>query len=219
MRLEMNKTFKKIKNIALILIGFAILYLLISFPIALHNSKIDKTHSATAFLEQTYTSYNGGIEAKVFFDEYAYVDNYKDIAFNYVDGEKYIGLYNHFTVFALDVYYDEIDFLEISDTILSEITGQTAKEFFITFDGKRNVAFSGCKVEKGESVYEGNNASILFDPRYNTIRYVFFCNDSGTADDARYATIRTLNLKENKNKDDWIFDYSDIIPKDHTDSY
>ena len=215
----MNAFFKKIKIIVLILIVLVILYCLISIPIAIHNRNIDKTHSTTVFWEQTYTSYNGGMDAKAFFDEYAHFDNCKDIAFNYIDGEKYIGLYNHCTVFALDVYYDDVDFLKISDTILTKLIGQTAKEYFITFDGKRNVPFSGYKVERSESIYEENNASILFDPRYNTIRYVFFCNDNGTAGDAMYATIRTLRLNENQSEEDWVFDYSDIISKDYTYYY
>ena len=189
-----------------------------------YEDSIIETHNVNDFFDETYLEYNGGKAAKVFFDEFAYTDNYIDIAFHYKDGEKgsYLmdSYYKH-TVFALDVYYDRDTFLEVSNNILLEITGEKAEDIFKLYDGKQMVAFSGYKIEKEDSVYKENNAAVLFDPRYNTIRYAFLCNNTDDVFAVEDATFYVLNVKTNFSDDErgWVFDYSDIASEDYTSKY
>ena len=75
-----------------------------------------ETDDVANFFNKTYLEYNGGKNAEVFFNEYAYLDEYKDIAFYYKDHERKESLFEehskkyHHTAFALDVYYDEETF-------------------------------------------------------------------------------------------------------------
>ena len=125
--------------------------------------------------------------------------------------------YKH-TVFVLDVYYERDVFLQVSDKILIEITGQKSEEIFELYytTPTKMVPFSGYKVEREDQVYKQNNATILFDPRYNTIRYVFLCNNQGNYIDAKDATLYVLGVHINLNEKDWVFDYSDIVSEDYT---
>ena len=186
------------------------------------DDEIIEVHSFFYFLDKTYLEYNGGKEAEAFFDEYADTNKYIDIDFHYKDGEKgnYINkkYYGH-TVFALDVYYDRDTFLQVSDRILLEITGESAEDIFKSYDGKNNVAFSGYKIEKNNSLYEENSAAVLFDPRYNTIRYVFLCNKSVNVFYIQEAVSYTLDLSDNDKPKNWIFDYSDIASEDYAKYY
>ena len=141
---------------------------LLQFIFGKDRTEITETHDVKDFFDGTYLEYNGGKDAEVFFNEYAHIDDYKDISFHYKDGEKGNYLMNsrhQHTVFALDVYYERNEFLRVSDEILLELTGQTAEEIFELYDGRRMVAFSGYKVEKEDRVYKENNAAVLFDPR------------------------------------------------------
>ena len=183
------------------------------------NDEITETHDIKDFLDKTYLEYNGGKDAEVFFNEFAYINNYKDIAFHYKDGEKGNYLNNEYyqhTVFVLDVYYPRDIFLEVSDKILLELVGQKAEDIFLLYDGKQAVAFSGYKVEKSDSVYKENIAAVLFDPRYNTIRYAFLCNNVGSVYKLQEVTIHVLNVSLNSTEKDWVFDYSDITLEDYT---
>jgi hypothetical protein len=183
---------------------------------AIPFTEVDRTHNVHDFFDNFYIAYNGGKCACWFFNEYAYVEKYKAIAFHYVDGEKYNGFFKYQTLFVLDVYYDKEVFMEISDRILTEQTGKDAKSFFATSDGMPDTPFHGCKIIKGEFPYDTNNASVLFDPQHHTIRYVFYVHNTGGVEDALAAIKRTLRIKDNKDKYNWIFDYSDMEPSDQT---
>ena len=188
------------------------------------DSEIIETHDVASFLEKTYLEYNGGKDAQIFFDEFAYTDNYIDIGFHYKDGEKgnyLMDEYYKHTIFALDIYYDRETFLQVSNNILLQIAGKTAEQAFDLYDGKQMVEFSGYKVEREDSVYKENSAAVLFDPRYNTIRYAFLYNDTRNVYDIMVATIYVLNVKTNYPDDErgWVFDYSDIASEDYTSKY
>ena len=174
-------------------------------------AEVDRTHNVNDFLDKSYVMYDGGRCAKCFFDEYVAVENYKAVAFHYVDGEKYKGIKNYQTLFVLDVYYKKETFFEVSDRILTEHLGQDAKSYFATFDKTLDVQFNGCTIKKNEFPYIENNATVLFDPRYHTIRYVFYVHNTGGVEDAKFAIKQTLRVHENAHQNDWIFDYSDLV--------
>lgn len=176
--------------------------------------EVVETHDINIFFDKGYTAYNGGKNAEIFFNEYAYVDNYEDIAFHYKDGEKNPGfIRGQCTIFVLDVYYDEATFLEVSNRILLELTGQDAETYFAILEAEAPYSpfNDGYKIERNESPYLNNTACIFFDPRYHTIRYIFYCNNNTSAYAASESAFLTLRIKNNKDENDWIFDYSDIV--------
>ena len=204
---------KFVKKVALFLaISFAIYYLL-SFVIFIYNINIKKSDSVDDFFSEAYVLYNGGEDAKAFFDEYVNLEGYRDIHFHYVDGEKVIALYNFFTVFVVDVYYENEQFFEVSNSLLQSNVGVNAEIYFSEYDGKHKIAFDGFKVKKTDENYKSNTAAVMFDPRYYTIRYAFLVNEVGSAYDVKDCIIRSLDVNFNHNKEDWIFDYSDLGEK------
>lgn len=176
--------------------------------------KLDE--NADSFFDNTYASYNGGKDAQLFFNEYAYVDEYKDIDFHYIDGEKIKHYYNFWTVFVLDVYYEKEDYNNHFDNI-------TKNSDECVSQGKLSISsdsyYDMYRVKKSNTTYTNNSAYILFHPQYNTVRYVFVLNEDIESFELKDIVDRSIELKwndpseseTNNSHSDWIFDYSDII--------
>lgn len=209
-----NKTaLKVVKTIALTLVVSIIIYYLISAMIFMYNINIEKSDCVDDLFSKNYVSYNGGEDAQLFFEEYLNLEGYKDVKFHYMDGEKIIALYNFFTVFVVDVYYENEQFFELSNTLIQHNEGVSAEAYFNEYDGLHKIAFSGFKIKKSDTIYQNNTAAIMFDPRYYTIRYAFLVNEVGSVFDVQDSIVRSLDLNFNVDENDWVFDYSDLSEK------
>ena len=218
---------KKFLNITLLIMTFIIaLFLVIQgllfalFPS--HEKKEDvETHDINDYFNKTYLEYTGGKQAEIFFNDFVSTDGYKDIAFHYLDDRDTIHIGGRIprkcTIFVLDVYYEEDAFWEISDKILTELTGKSAKDS-LEFVFTSETTFDEYDVEKDTGIYKDNTAAILFDPTYNTIRYAFLFDYTGSSFEIVSSIERVLHLSNsNYSKENWLFDYSDIATnKDET---
>ena len=165
----------------------------------IYHLNIDETHDSESYFSESYLKYNGGKEAKEFFDEYVYNGDYKDIAFHYKDGDKMISTLNYCTAFVLDIYYEDIP---------QNIIGSYASSshYYIA-------PFSIYKIDRNDDIYDDNSAFIMFDGPHKTVRYVFICKYSSIRSDNVNESLNNVffDLRWNYNKEDWIFDYSDIV--------
>ena len=180
-------------------------YRYIEYSVKTHNSNIQKVDDIESFFDNSYSEYNGGEKAKEFFDSYVYLNEYKDIAFNYIDAEKYISfLRTPHTAFIVDVYYEEDVFYEIAEKILPDTNAETISEMTT-----RNFDVSIITLDK--ELYRENTACVMFDLEYNTIRYAFIYKLPVVATDVRALGAIELSLPDlhwNSNESDWIFDYN-----------
>ncbi|MBE6531811.1 MAG: hypothetical protein E7679_06995 [Ruminococcaceae bacterium] len=194
---------KLIKILAIVLV----ICLLIGIPKGIYRYKIRTVTNTKVYLTQKYVKYNYGKDAEVFFNDYAYTENYKDIAFHYCDAEKIISLYNTWTVFVLDVYYDKAEF----DNVLDKLTFKINRNEPDSTTG----GFLVYSVKDEDDVYKNNSAFVLIDSERNTVRYVLVCdhNDASPYKLYRYVDWTFNDIKWNHDDsavshDDWIFDYS-----------
>ncbi len=184
----------------------------INIGINVWNESITQTNNSRYFLSGEYVSYNGGSDAAIFFEKYVDVRQYKEIAFYYGDYEKMISplkwIYNDnvYTVFVVDVYYDNTIFYDVSSNILSELDQKDLKNVPKNY-------FDGYKIEDSDSsLYTNNCAMILFFEYYKTIRFVFICDcKNGAIEDVHDLISWSMPLPWNSNGDDWMFDYSDLM--------
>ena len=146
-----------------------ILIILTVFPYA-WNACIRETNDVEDYLDGSYIKFNGGEEAKHFFEEYARTDSYKDIGFNYRDAGKLIELYKYKTAFALDVYYEAEDFDRIFDAIVFDTDIQ---ESYCSF-GEILVY----NLIKNEPLYLENSAMFFIDKDNHRIIYALLLNHS-----------------------------------------
>ena len=165
-----------------------------------YHASIDETHDIEMFRSEAYLKYNGGPDAKKFFDEYAIFKDYKDAGFHYKDGDKMISTLNHCTAFVLDIYYEEMP-----DEIL--------ESYNLNLDFHHyQRPFSIYKIDSEKDIYTKNSAFVMMDPQHKTVRYVFIC---------KYSSIDSNDVKENLkhvlpelnwnvNEEDWMFNYSDL---------
>lgn len=194
----------------------ASLLLFFSFP-TIWNSCIKETHDVNDFISENYVDYNGGESAKQFFDEYANLEEYRDIAFHYCDGDKIITWYYAYskTMFALDVWYDEEMFFEVVDTILKDTERTTLYDKNYTYDG-----FYEYIVTREDALYVNNYAAFYIDVKHHTIRYFFLYNvphaPMEITDLSMYSDF-TWDIPLNHNEEDWVFDYSDTTDKSVTE--
>ena len=161
-----------IKREMIIVVSSIALILIIALCIHINNANIPDVRDKDAFLSDEYAGYNHGEDAKEFFDSYADTGEYKDLSFYYHDGEKLIQLFlkskfKGWTVFMLDVCYEEDQFYQIADTVLDEV-GETQL---------KNSVDNWCeyKIVKNDPLYQQNTAIIMFDEERYIIRYAFFC--------------------------------------------
>jgi hypothetical protein len=175
------------------------------------NANIKKTHDVNDFHTGNYVEYNGGEEAKQFFDEYANLDAYRNIDFHYYDGDKVITIYDAWckTMFALDVWYEEDVFFETVDEILKDTHKTTLSDNNYKDDG-----FQCYIITREDDLYVNNYAAFFIDVKLHTIRYFFLYNvphDPKEVANLRMYTDFTMSMPWNGKPSDWIFDYSDIV--------
>ena len=154
------------------------------------NECIYETTNIEFYLNNSYVNYTGGNEAKKFFDKYVNVNSYENISFYFKDSSKKIGMYNYWTVFAVDVNYEEDDFFDIAkkivldteEPVLHKDTGYGLREYVII---------------KDEPLYYNNYATFYIDVGNYMIRYCFVYDcphEKGTITDVRRIINRSINL-------------------------
>lgn len=195
----------------IICVSVFLLILLVAFP-PIWNACIKETHNAQDFLNGNYQSFNGGEEAKRFFDEYAYTQKYKDIAFHYYDGNKQISFYYAWvkTIFVLDVWYEEDIFFNVVDEILADTDSKILYPQNYEYDG----FYNAYTITKNDNLYVDNYAAFYIDVNHHTIRYFFVYDiphDPGAVTDLGMYSDFTISIPWNRGPDNMVFDYSDII--------
>lgn len=180
--------------------------LILSFP-SIWNTCVRKTHNVNDFLTEKYVKYNGGTEAKHFFNEYVNLEEYKDIAFHYCDGDRLITIDTRCkTMFILDVWYEDDIFFETVNKILKDTKTPTLDHNNYECDG----FYVGYFVTKADDLYVENSAEFMIDVKHNTIRYCFIY-DASYHYDVAGSINSTFVIPWNYTPNDWAFDYSEII--------
>ena len=164
-----------------------------------------KRNDINEYLNNEYVNYNRGELAKEFFEEYVCLEEYIEADFHFCDGEKMIVVHNRSsvkTMYVLDVYYEE----EFFNVLLSELTNDKQ----LVYLDQRN-PFTGYGFEEyclvNDKLKQFNSAASIFvDSRHNTIRYAFVYDEECGMMLALDIAL-TLNLPENSNEDDLIFEY------------
>ena len=172
------------------------------------------------FFKYDLTELYGGKQAKLFFDEYAVLRSYKDIKFYYRDSGRQIStLYSSWTVFVLDVYYEEDCFLEIVNRILADTelpeeynyNGEEYYEYIVShFDPSSQDNFVGWQILKDEPLYKNNVAGFFVDIKHHTIRYCFIYNEkNGNVTFFDTMVMLSIDLPWNREyrENDWAFNY------------
>ena len=187
-----------------ILISICVIFLIYLFTYISYLC-VKKVNDAEKFLNGEYEKYNSGETAKQFFDNYVELEEYKDIAFHYCDGEKYIGgLHKTYTVFIVDIYYEEDVFYETAKKILPD-TNDANKAEMRKYINNFDVGI----ITLDKELYRENTACVMFDLEYNTIRYAFIYKlPVETTNSRALAAIEWAlpDLHWNSNESDWIFD-------------
>ena len=168
------------------------------------------------FPEHNLAKLHGGEKAQLFFDEYADLRSYKDIKFYYRDSGRQISkLYNSWTVFVLDVYYEEEHFFETVNNILIDTDfshrhgydgeGFCEQDYVLWEDG-----FFECEIVKDEPLYKNNVAGFFIDPQHHTIRYCFiYTEKDGSTTFFMDTVMLSIDIPWNRKyrANDWAFDY------------
>lgn len=95
--------------------------LLVSIGVVIYRYQIRKITDVESYLSKDYVKYNYGKDAEQFFDDYTSSEDYKNIAFYYCDAEKMISPYNTWTIFVLDIHYEENEFDSVNGKLISKI--------------------------------------------------------------------------------------------------
>ena len=158
------------------------------------------------YINNEYINYNHGETAKSFFDDYVCLDKYLNANFHFCDGEKMIvfGYNRQFvkTMYVLDVCYEENDFNAISNELIND-------KQFVYLDHRNpqtGYGFEEYCIVNDTLKHSNSAASIFIDSYHKTIRYAFVYNEICGSSIA-YDIAITLNIPENSNKNDLIFDY------------
>ena len=141
------------------------------------------------FFEYTLSQFHGGKEAQQFFDEYADLGSCIDAKFYYRDSGRQIStLYNRWTVFVVDAYYEENHFREIINTVLIDTNlvdyydankdGDVFEYLVKNYDeaqfGEDQFLACGWEITKAEPLYQNNTAGFFIDLKNHTVRYAFY---------------------------------------------
>ena len=194
------------KKLVIVICSIFIFLLLFNIPHIWNSFFVETQNDIDKYISEEYINYNHGEKANNFFDKYASISKYLDANFHFCDGEKKIvfGYNRQFvkTMYVLDVRYEENDF----NAILPEL-----------IDGKQFVYLDHRNPQTGYGFEEycivsdtlkqyGSAASIFVDSYHKTIRYAFV-QDEICGDSIAYDIAITLNIPDNSNKNDLIFDY------------
>lgn len=182
---------KYIKSPRLYIIILVIVLLFYPFFVNVWNKNIYETTNTEFYLDNSYVNYTGGKEAQKFFDKYANANTYRDISFYFKDSGKVIGFYNYWTVFALDINYQEKEFFDVARKIVLD----TNEPLLFEDEG---YGFRQYVVIKNEPLYYNNYAVFYIDVDSYTIRYCFVYDcphEKGTITDVRSIINRSINLE------------------------
>lgn len=215
----MKGTRKKLKLIILILILVMIVIPPLYVALTYINIENNAIHGDN-FFDHDLSELHGGESAKLFFDEYADLRTYKDMKFYYRDsGRKISIIYNSWTVFALDVYYDEDRFREIINTVLID-TGlprdylyndESFYEYLV--EKYAEYGFSCWEIMKNEPLYQNNVAGFFIDVEHHTIRYCFIYNEGNKSSTFLDIMVKqSIDLPWNRKdiENDWAFNYPNL---------
>ena len=149
------------------IVGEIIVYDILGIPVP-----SQEVNNADVFMDGSYTQYDGGEEAKAFFDKYVNLDGHKDFSFKYryvrrTYGKK--GMYlTYASGFVVDVYYEESDFYSIAHSIIPD----TDEDIKYTNDLEVVGGFFKITQITNEDLPENSLCSVMFDKQHHTIRYV-----------------------------------------------
>lgn len=192
---------KKVIAICLIFI----LLILFNIPQIWNSFFVETQNGLDKYISNEYVDYNYGEMAASFFDNYACLGEYLEANFHFCDGEKKIvfGYNRQFikTMYVLDVRYEENEFNTISLEFIDD-------KQFVYLD-QRN-PYSGYGFEEycvvNDMLKQSNSAASIFvDSYHKTIRYAFVYNES-CGNSLAYDIAITLDLPDNSNENDLIFD-------------
>lgn len=196
---------KKQKIAICLICGF---FILINIPSAWNLWFVQTENDIEKYISNEYINYNYGEIAKKFFEEYVCLDEYIDADFHYCDGEKRIvfGYNRQFvkSMFVLDVYYEEDVFTSVLNDLIDN-------KQFVYLDQRSPK--TGCGFEEyclvNDMLKQSNSAASIFvDSNNKTIRYAFVYDET-CGNSIAYDIAITLNIPENSNENDLIFDYSE----------
>ena len=195
------------KRIFKIAISFMLVFfILINIPKIWNLWFVKTQNDIEKYISGEYIDYNHGELSKIFFDEYVCLDKYIDADFHYCDGEKKIvfGYNRQFvkTMYILDVYYDENVFI----SILNELINNKQFVYLDQRNPKTGYGFEEYCLINDMLKQSNSAASIFVDSHHKTIRYAFVYDET-CGDTITYDIAITLNLPENSNESDLIFDY------------
>ena len=125
--MKKKKTKKLITSVVIV---FVIAFLFI------WNSLRIETEDVSVYMDGSYEKFYLGKEAKIFFDEYVDLSEYKDIDFHFSDKGRALLLsrYKYWSFYAVDVYYSEEKFKEIADSVFPDFGVSFPIEFDEHYD-------------------------------------------------------------------------------------
>lgn len=171
----MNLDIKRMekRTLFLLLLSFIIITFFLISPfiyINIRNSTYKRTDSKDDFLNNNYVQYNGGKEARIFFEEFADVEGNKVISFKYRDKDKAITLKSAtHTVFALDIKYSSENYYHHKNNIWKDTDMPNINEIMNYYN-----SFLLTTVMLDKDVYKNNYCGIFFNDNDYIIRYIFF---------------------------------------------
>lgn len=151
-----------------------------------------KSDSVQAFLDRSYTTFNGGAEASVFFDDYIDISDYNSITFKYIDNESAITLHKSYTVFCVDIEYEKIHYQNITDDILPY-----TNYFDVESQYQQYGSFLLTTIMEKKPIYENNYCGVFWDNERNIVRYLFLyrANRENVLENGEISTIcRSIDL-------------------------
>ena len=109
----------------------------------------------------------------LFFDDYIDISNYESITFRYVDNESTFTIHKSYTVFCVDIEYEEIHFQNMIDDILPYTNYYDIESRYHQYG-----SFLLTTIMEKKEVYENNYCGIFWDDEHNVVRYLFLYHAS-----------------------------------------
>lgn len=200
---------KKNRILIIAICSILLLLMLFSVPQIWNSFFVMELNDIDEYINNKYIDYNHGEISKSFFDEYVCLGEYIDAAFHFCDGEKMIvfGYNRQFvkTMYVLDVCYEEDSF----NAVLNKFTNDKQFIYLDHRNPNTGYGFEEYCIVNDTLEHSNSAASVFIDSYHKTIRYAFvYDKDCGSS--IAYDIALTLDIPENSNKNDLIFDYSKI---------
>ncbi len=170
----------KKKLIICAILATCIFFISICFiKIYIDNFHYNTSESKEDFLNDQYKSFNGGEDASEFFDRFVNTKDALNVSFKYSDASKVLPIVKCYTVFSVDVTYDQEKYEEIisnnSEYVISNLENTRVGDYSITL------------VAVDEQLYQNNYCGIFYNDKDNIVRYLFVCDYN--VDSSRYIMI------------------------------